>query len=115
MLRAPPFRTAEINGFLRLLGICLQAAEFPRVRFTSWWRDRAENARVGGHPNSQHLTGLAVDVAQRGATEGVEAFIAACEAVGLVVIDEGDHWHIQRYAASAARGLCCGAAVSVAG
>lgn len=104
---APPFRTRDTEDFKRRLAIAWDAAGRPRVPYTSYWRSAYDNARVGGHPNSQHLTGLAADVAIRGASEDVEAFIAAAGAAGLTVIDEGDHWHIQRYQASPGRGLCC--------
>ena len=35
------------------------------VRITSGWRCAAHNARVGGHPQSRHMVGCAVDVAPR--------------------------------------------------
>lgn len=53
---------------------------------TSWYRDPARNAAVGGAPRSLHLIGLAIDVAGGNA----QAF----RSVGLRVLDEGDHLHV---------------------
>lgn len=106
-LTAPPFATRDTQEFQRLLTLAWQYAGQPRVSYSSWYRTPYDNARVGGHPNSQHLTGLAVDVPTRTASAGARNFVAMAQRVGLVVIDEGDHWHIQRYAASPGQGLCC--------
>lgn len=66
---------------------------------TSWWRDLAENRRVGGHSHSQHLLGTAADfVPSRGSNAELAA---AIERVGLIAIDEGDHVHAQLYPAGA--------------
>lgn len=106
-LTAPPFRTPEIADFERRLRIAWEYAGRPAITYSSWWRSPYDNARVGGHPNSQHLTGLAVDIPSRRASAGTHKFIDLLGAVGLVVIDEGDHWHVQRFAVSPGRGLCC--------
>jgi len=108
-LQAPPAMTPEIIDFVQRLNVAWRMARQPHVQATSWWRSRLDNARVGGHPNSQHLTGLAVDVLPDAAGE---AFAQFARRVGLVVVDEGDHFHVQRYLASASRGLCCGLAVA---
>lgn len=108
-LQAPPALTPEIEGFIQLVNAAWYYAGQPPVRLTSWWRSRADNARVAGHPNSQHLTGLALDVLPDPAGQ---RFAQVARLAGLIVVDEGDHFHVQRYAASAARGLCCGLAVA---
>lgn len=108
-LAAPPFVTPDIRDFVGLVNRAWQVAGYPSVRLTSWWRSRYQNALVGGMPTSQHLTGLAIDVINN--NEG-DQFANAARAVGLVIVDEGDHWHIQRYSASASRGICCGLAAS---
>lgn len=61
---------------------------------TSWIRSRQRNAAVGGVADSRHLIGLAVDIVldDPGAREH---FIQTAKTVGLQVIDEGDHLHVQ--------------------
>lgn len=61
---------------------------------TSWIRSAARNKAVGGVADSRHLVGLAVDVVL---DEGQEkaAFLKAAGSLGLQVIDEGDHLHVQ--------------------
>lgn len=74
------------------------AVEFLCVQFgasvTSWHRSAKRNAKVGGHPNSKHLVGLAVDVVLDDPANHGE-LLAACSRMGLKAIDEGDHIHIQ--------------------
>jgi len=108
--QAPPGITPEIEEFVNLAKAAWFYAGRPPVQVTSWWRSRRDNARVAGHPNSQHLTGLALDVLPDRAGH---AFAQMARAIGLVVVDEGDHFHVQRYLASPSRGLCCGLAVAV--
>lgn len=52
---------------------------------TSWYRNPRENRDVGGHPESQHLVGLAIDLVADRFAPGT----------GLTVLDEGDHFHVQ--------------------
>ena len=35
---------------------------FPMLTFSSGWRSRATNARIGGHPNSGHMRGVKIDL-----------------------------------------------------
>ena len=65
------------------------------ARITSLFRDPQDNARVGGHPRSQHLFGFAADLA--GADLGRMTEIARAE--GLVAVREGDHVHVQVFTA----------------
>lgn len=60
---------------------------------TSWVRSVDRNAAVGGVRNSQHLTGLAVDVVYDGAAPGPEATAWLAQR-HLLRIPEGDHDHI---------------------
>ena len=65
------------------------------VGITSWQRTVSHNREVGGVAQSQHLLATAWDVA--GPDQNTYASRAA--AVGLVVIDEGDHVHVQLFRA----------------
>lgn len=63
---------------------------------TSWWRSWWENLRVGGSvsPLSQHLAGLAVDVA--GDPGWLDYFAARAREQGLVVVPyQATHVHVQ--------------------
>ena len=62
--------------------------------FTSWYRTVAGNRRVGGHPWSQHLVGLAADRSPASAS-----FRSKARAAGLIAIYEGSHDHIQAWPA----------------
>ena len=61
---------------------------------TSGHRTPGRNAMVGGHPNSRHLLGLAVDVILDDDIQ-LGPFINDAERLGLKVIPETDHIHIQ--------------------
>lgn len=66
---------------------------------TSWVRTPERNARVGGHPRSLHLVGLAMDVVPNGnsALRPLEPHERAAFAsgFGLRLIVEGDHDHLE--------------------
>jgi hypothetical protein len=59
---------------------------------TSWYRDEARNAAVGGVPRSLHLVGLAIDYVPRRGEWSADS--AALKAAGLRVLNEGDHLHV---------------------
>ena len=81
-----------------------------RVDATSWWRGIEENRRVGGDPFSQHLVGLAVDVALvQNTARGRSALIASAARAGLRGVDERDHVHLQLWPAGQLRRLVQGA------
>lgn len=74
---------------------------------TSWWRSRAKNLSVGGHPFSQHLLGLAFDLwepetATRSAPDSPEA---ALRGQGFIVLRKAQHLHVQTWPAGSGRGL----------
>jgi hypothetical protein len=67
-----------------------------RFRFsvTSWIRSPVRNVAVGGVADSRHLHGLAVDCVLDEEKDRGE-FKKAAAALGLQVIEEGDHIHLQ--------------------
>lgn len=65
---------------------------------TSWYRTQADNATVGGHPASQHLIGLAVDVSGR----DLEGMASRWEGLGLRVVPYRSHVHLQAWPAGTA-------------
>lgn len=65
----------------------------PGVTMTSGMRTPERNRRVGGVPNSQHLSGTAGDYAVP--PEQKAAFMAQARQQGFEAIDEGDHVHLE--------------------
>lgn len=61
---------------------------------TSWGRTQAHNKRVGGVPESAHLLWLAADVIYDTVLERTYR-VALAKRLGLVLLDEGDHDHLQ--------------------
>ena len=61
---------------------------------TSGYRTAKRNAAVGGVPDSRHRLWLACDVVLDDALDQ-GAFILEAERMGLKVLDEQDHLHIQ--------------------
>lgn len=66
---------------------------------TSWYRDPAHNAAVGGDPYSQHQVALALDVQVEfsGISSSMAREVAAWFArrQGLTAVVEADHLHLQ--------------------
>lgn len=62
---------------------------------TSGVRSWKRNSAVGGHPNSRHLLGLAIDVVLDEKGLNGQLFMSECERQGLVCLDEDDHFHVQ--------------------
>ena len=77
--------------FLDLVSLVVLSSE---GTVTSWIRSRGRNDEVGGHPRSLHLVGMAVDVVFENDAEKKRAAVVA-DRLGLRVIDEGDHLHLQ--------------------
>lgn len=99
MLRRPPHDLVRVWGpWIREL--ILRANRIPPVglvQLTSWFRTPDENAAVFGDQESQHLLGLAFDVA--GPDDALRrAFAGALEA-GLIPVKETDHLHVQLFRA----------------
>lgn len=69
---APPFRIAHLverqfpgiwRRWLLPILVLAEQGQLRGVVATSWYRDVDANRRAGGHPQSQHLAGLALDLA----------------------------------------------------
>ena len=65
-----------------------------RFRETSGYRAPASNAAVGGKPFSAHQYWLGRDVILEEG-EKAEEFKESARRLGLFVLDEGDHFHLQ--------------------
>lgn len=61
---------------------------------TSWIRTEKHNQRVKGHPRSLHRVGLGCDVIYD-ATPERELRVQWADRLGLQVVMEGDHDHLQ--------------------
>ncbi len=82
----------------RFVGIVNHVADgLPGLVLTSWYRDTFANAEAGGGEFSQHLAGLAVDVA--GPPEILEALAWGVGRMELVPVPEVGHLHVQAYPA----------------
>ena len=67
-----------------------------RCSVTSWIRTEARNKVVGGVADSFHVMGLAVDIVPDDYnSETVEAIRQDCVRLGVQMIDEGNHLHIE--------------------
>lgn len=86
-LSSAPVGADHISN-LRALG-----SRYEGTKVTSLKRSVADNKRVGGKKNSQHLRGTAGDFVVP--PKHKAAFIEDAESQGYMVIDEGDHLHVQ--------------------
>lgn len=78
---------------VNMSGIAAIGAQWGRV--TSTHRSPAHNRRVGGVPNSYHLSGRAIDIARRAGVSHWQIAAALRNAGYNLVesLDEGDHSH----------------------
>lgn len=97
MIQGPPSSTPQyLRAAIReFVSLAYPLGQDLDLELTSWWRSRSHNREVGGVESSQHLLGLAWDVA--GADQ--DEFARRARMRGLTVVDEGDHVHVQRYPA----------------
>jgi len=86
-----PLEALAPGIYAAFLNRLVQSGTMNAVKPTSWWRSLRDNRLVGGLPDSQHLLGLAADLAP----DFTEPVAQRLNAVGLVAVDEGDHVHVQ--------------------
>ena len=72
-----------------------------QLTLTSWFRTPEQNRAAGGNEESQHLFGLAWDIAAPAALLPTVASFA--RAGGLVAVQERGHVHLQLFPAGALR------------
>ena len=63
-------------------------------RVTSYYRDKQSNDELGGHPHSRHQFWLAMDIILQNQDDR-QSFMVDAKRLGLVVVDEGSHLHVQ--------------------
>jgi len=78
-------------------GMFYLRTRFPTMSVTSWGRSPGHNAQLSGHADaSQHLEWTAADVIWDPGTEPAAGVLkAAAREVGIEVIPEGDHTHLE--------------------
>lgn len=87
--------SASISGNRAVFAIYILslAVDF-KFSVTSWGRTSERNKHVGGVENSLHVQWLAVDIVLE-PNQDYALFMAACKALGLQVVTEKDHTHIE--------------------
>ncbi len=82
-----------VPGIWQTFIIAANVAMVPSDRVTSWWRSEDGNRAAGGHVESQHLVGLAFDVA----SPNPQRLVTELRRLGFVVVEERTHVHAQAY------------------
>jgi len=90
---------ALVQDFAAKLGWAWDRAGRPQLEVSSWYRTAERNRAVGGHPRSQHLLALAVDVV--GTPASLHAFQHAADDATLHPIMDERHLHVQLFIAGA--------------
>jgi len=83
-----------LPDMLEFVFIILHVAVTYKFSVTSWIRTPKRNKHVGGHPHSKHLLGLAVDIVPDDPDDKA-IIMLTFRKLGLMVLDEGDHIHVQ--------------------
>lgn len=83
----------------------------PDAQVTSGKRTPAHNAKVGGKPNSKHLSNEAVDLVPRPGETMAQLHARVSKVPGVRAINEGDHVHVQRTSGTSPRPQASGARV----
>ena len=95
MIRLPPPLVEVRSDFERWIRVVQVAV--PPVIVTSLFRTREINDAAGGHPQSQHLLGLAADFV--GTSVHLDLVAELARAKGYVPVSEADHLHVQVFPA----------------
>jgi len=92
---------AAVEGAL----VEVDAGDVGETIITSWFRSPLENVRAGGHPDSQHLVGLAFDVVPGKGTSRLAINEAAqiFRRFGFTVDPAKRHIHVQTFPAGILR------------
>jgi len=81
-----------LNFYWKAIGVFWQ---FPGSVVTSWFRTPERNRAEGGSSESQHLFGLAWDVAVP--EQVIDRFVGVANHSGLVAVREKRHVHLQAF------------------
>lgn len=95
VLRTPPGTTSGGRGGSSRMDVD-DVMNSIGARVTSGYRSFEHNKRVGGQPNSYHLTGNARDIAKSPGMS-LDKIVSALKKQGYDVVeklDEGDHYHV---------------------
>lgn len=99
LLAAPALSSSSSLSWRAVFGASAVRAvleAWPGVRLSSFLRSPAHNAKVGGRPNSFHLSGLAGDFVVPSADRSrFIAWLRATFGAGVDIADEGDHIHVE--------------------
>ncbi len=85
-----------LNFYWRVVGLFFA---FPRIALTSWFRTVEANRLEGGDEDSQHLFALAMDL--RVPLDIVPNLMTRGRQMGLVMVQERNHVHVQAFPAGA--------------
>lgn len=91
---SPELKTVRYARFV--FGMQYLRSQFPNMSVTSWGRSEKRNVAVGGHLKSQHMDWSACDIVwDANARPPTPTLQMYCKSVGLEVVPEGDHDHIE--------------------
>lgn len=84
----------QVDRAVKFAGAVLVYCDRFRGSVTSWYRTPLHNVAVGGVPLSPHLLGVGADV-KLDAPVPLSARLGFAARLGLKLIDEHDHDHLQ--------------------